>query len=152
MIHTTWKDRNRYLQMHPRFSEAFAALEAAAAKPFEAGRHAVSGEELFLVALDYTTKPQEEAIVEGHRAYVDVMYILEGEERIDYLPLREITNITREYDESGDCFLAKLEPTASQIHARAGDIVIFFPEDGHAPGLNWCAPKGVKKLIAKVLL
>jgi len=83
---------------------------------------------------------------------VDVMYILEGEERISYLPLHEITCITREYDETGDCFLARPEPTASQIHACAGDIVIFFPEDGHAPGLNWCTTKGVKKLIAKVLV
>lgn len=152
MIHTTWKDRNRYLQMHPRFSEAFAALEAAAAKPFEAGRYSVVGEDLFYVALEYTTKPQEEAVIEGHRAYVDVMYILEGEEQISYLPLREISCITREYDEKGDCFLAKMEPTASPIHASAGDIVIFFPEDGHAPGINWCTTKNVKKLIAKVLL
>lgn len=152
MIHTTWNDRNRYLQMHPRFPAAFEALEAAAAKPFEAGRHAVADEEIFYVALEYTTKPQEEAIVEGHRIYADVMYILEEEERISYLPLRDITCITRGYDEKGDSFLAKPEPTASQIHASAGDVVIFFPEDGHAPGLNWCATKGVKKLIAKVLL
>jgi len=152
MIHTTWNDRKRYLQMHPRFPVAFEALEAAAAKPFETGRHAVADEEIFYVALEYTTKPQEEGVVEGHRVYVDVMYILEGEERISYLPLREITGITKEYDEKGDYFLAKPEPTASQIHACAGDLVIFFPEDGHAPGLNWSAAKGVKKLIAKVLL
>ena len=152
MIHTTWNDRERYLQIHPRFPAAFAALEAAAAKSFEAGRHAVAGDELFLVALDYATKSQEEAIVEGHRAYVDVMYILEGEEQIAYLPLREIAHITKEYDVKGDCFLAEVEQTASKIHATAGDVVIFFPEDGHAPGLNWCETKSIKKLIAKVLL
>ena len=90
--------------------------------------------------------------MEGHRAYVDVMYVLEGEERIEYMPIQEITCITKEYDPEGDCFLAKPEPTASQIHAAAGDVMIFFPEDAHAPGLNWCETKGVKKLIAKVLL
>jgi len=57
MIHTTWNDRKRYLQMHPRFPVAFEALEAAAAKPFETGRHAVADEEIFYVALEYTTKP-----------------------------------------------------------------------------------------------
>lgn len=152
MIHTTWNDRNRFLQVHPRFPAAFAALEAAASKPFEVGRRAVAGKELFLVALDYTTKPQENGIMEGHRSYVDVMYVLEGEEQIGYMPLQEITCITKEYDAEGDCFLAKPEPTASQIHATAGDMIIFFPEDGHAPGLNWCETKVVKKLIAKVLL
>lgn len=152
MIHATWNDRERYAKIHPRFPAAFEALETAMSKPFVAGRHAVAGTELFIVALDYTTKPQEDGIMEGHGSYVDVMYVLEGEEQIGYMPLQEITCITKEYDAEGDCFLAKPEPTASQIHATAGDVIIFFPEDAHAPGLNWCETKSVKKLIAKVLL
>lgn len=152
MIHTTWNDCNRYLQMHPRFSTAFAALEAVAAKPFEAGRHDVLGNEIFIVALDYTTKPQEEGLIEGHRTYVDIMYILKGEELINYIPLQDITRVVKEYEAEGDYYLAELNPTASKIHVSTGDVVIFFPEDGHAPGLNWCATKKVRKLIAKVLL
>lgn len=152
MIHTTWNNRSRYLQMHPRFSAAFSALEAAAARPFVAGRHDVLGNELFLVALDYATKPQEEGTIEGHRSFVDIMYILEGEERIDYMPIRDIAHVVKEYEAEGDYYLAELNPAASGIRASAGDVLIFFPEDGHAPGLNWCTTQNVKKLIAKVLL
>ena len=44
------------------------------------------------------------------------------------------------------------EQEFSAIHMIPGDMVVFFPEDGHAPCLEWNGTSHVKKLIAKVLL
>jgi beta-galactosidase beta subunit len=45
-----------------------------------------------------------------------------------------------------------MEQEFASIHMTPGDMVVFFPEDGHAPSMDWKGTSHVKKLIAKVLL
>ena len=152
MIYANKGDFARYCAMHPRFQKAFDAMIALAAQPFEKGRHGVDGEEIFINAAEYDTKPQEDSFFEAHRKYVDIMLMLEGEERIGCKHVEKLASITRPYDENGDALIAAMEEELTSIHMTPGDMVVFFPEDGHAPGMDWNKTSHVKKLIAKVML
>ena len=141
MIYANKADFARYYSVHPRFQKAFDAMVSLAAQPFEKGRHPVDGDEIFINAAEYDTKPQENSIFEAHRKYVDIMLMLEGEECIGC-----------KHVDNGDALIAAMEQAFSAIHMTPGDMVVFFPEDGHAPGMDWHGTSHVKKLIAKVML
>jgi YhcH/YjgK/YiaL family protein len=66
--------------------------------------------------------------------------------------VEKLAEITRPYDENGDALIAAMEQEFASIHMTPGDMVVFFPEDGHAPSMDWKGTSHVKKLIAKVLL
>ncbi len=150
MIQTKVADLNRYVSLNPHFETAFAALAKMAAEPFVTGRHEVDGDNVYIIALDYDTHPVETAKSEAHKKYIDVMWIVSGKEQLGYYPTADHKNITMAYDESSDCLLADIEKDTSYQQFFAGNVVILFPEDGHAPGLDLDGTQHVQKLIAKV--
>ena len=152
MIFCNQASFSRYFSVHPAFPKAFAALSALAAEPFAAGRHDVDGALLYINAISYDTKPAEDAFYEAHRKYLDVMLMLEGEERVCFRDVRTLQEITSPYEEQGDSLLAAMDGGENSVRLSAGDMAVFFPEDAHAPGINWKEKSGVRKLVAKVLL
>ena len=150
MIHTTFNERNRYESLNPRFAEAFEALMNIKKEEFSKGRHEVKGDEIFVNAIEYDTKPEEKSLFEAHREYIDVMLVLDGEEFIGYTPLRNVTEITQEYTPEVEAVLGKIVPEMTKVHMQPGDLCILFPEDAHAPGMECGGVSHVKKLIAKV--
>ena len=151
MIQTTMAQVGRYAAMHPAFAEAFRALREQGEAPWKAGVTEVDGKALYINALAYETR-EAEPLYEAHRQYVDVMYLLEGEETVAYCPLESLDEITTPYDADGDALLGRSSAAPSRVAFKPGDVAIFFPEDAHCPGLRREAPAQVKKLIAKVRL
>lgn len=152
MIQTNLAQCLRYYGTHPMFPVAFKALRALADKPFRTGRHDVAGEALFINALEYETNRVSESVFEAHQHYIDIMMVLEGEERIGCQEVQKLSHITKAYDEADDVLLAEMEKDFTHIHMMPGSIAIFFPEDAHAPNMDWNGTGRVKKLIAKVLV
>lgn len=134
------------------FGMAFEALRALAEQPFCEGRHEVAGDALFINALEYETSPVRESVFEAHRRYIDIMLVLEGEERIGCREAQTLSCITKPYADADDVLLAQMEKDFTSIHMIPGSIAIFFPEDAHAPNMDWNGTGRVKKLIAKVLV
>lgn len=151
MIHTTFEDIEGYCSIHSNFKMTFDALKRVSSEAFAKGKHPVDDFRVFINALEYNTKNVSDSLMEAHRRYIDVMLMLEGEEKIGYMPFREINNVVKEYSEAGDSLMAGLEEGCSWITMKAGDVAIFFPEEAHAPGVNLKAETHVRKLIAKVL-
>ena len=150
MIHTTVSQMQKYIAVHPLFGAAFDALRKLEKESFVKGRHAVDGEKIYINAIEYDTKQESAVSMEAHRAYIDVMLLLEGEERIGYCQTEQLSNITKEYSDAGDALLAELEADCSWVTMTSCDVVIFFPEDAHAPGAELNGQKHIRKLIAKV--
>ena len=98
----------------------------------------------------YETKPAAGSLAEAHRQYIDVMYMVEGEELIYVKPTDKLQNITKEYDPSIEALLADLDADATPVRLQAGSFVVLFPQDSHCPGRCVDAPMNVKKIIGKV--
>ena len=95
------------------------------------------------------TKPKtkEQAKLETHKDFIDIQIPLSGTEVMGYTPAADL--LQAEYNAEKDITLYEEGRLAeSYVIVRPGMFAIFFPEDGHAPGVT---DTGVKKVIVKVL-
>ena len=114
------------------------------------GKVVLSGEEVYALVQGYRTSPAAERAWEAHRRYVDVQFMVSGEEFIYHAPL-DWLEVTKDYDAAGDYEL--LRGTNLQcLHFRAGYFGIFFPHDGHKPGCSVTESSLVSKVVVKVRL
>lgn len=149
MIHDTLENSARYEALSPRFAQAFAYLRGVdGTQPL--GRVAIAGDDVFAIVQTYTTKPQEKALFEAHRKYIDVQFIHSGRETILWAPLATMKEETLAYTEEKEAALWKLVPDMTPLHLTAGHFCILYPEDAHAPCVEWDAPSEIFKVVVKV--
>jgi len=97
----------------------------------------------------YTSKKREECFFESHRQYIDVQFILEGEEIIEVCD-SSLLEISTPYSKEMDLIKYKDTKQSSLIRLTKGDVAIFYPEDAHMPCV--CTDTCVKviKTVVKV--
>jgi biofilm protein TabA len=98
------------------------------------------------------TLDPEEAVLEAHRAFIDIHVVLEGEERIQWQPLSGLT-VKAPYDPAGDFELYDIpESCQAEMILRPGFFAAFFPQDAHRPKLRTGAEAGrpLKKIVIKL--
>lgn len=103
------------------------------------------------IVSEYDTKVENEHGFEAHKKYIDIQYLLFGEERIACLPVKRLVE-TESYNEEKDAafYLADISPQPSYLSLLSGYFAIFFPQDGHMPQLCLDKPMKVKKVVVKV--
>ncbi len=97
---------------------------------------------------EYETKTESEGKLEAHRKYIDVQYVIEGEELMGYAPLGN-QQILEPYKEENDIIFYTVEKSFTKV--SAGMFAIFFPTDVHMPGICVEKMSAVKKLVIKCL-
>lgn len=119
----------------------------------ENGKYEIEGNNVFAIVQDYHSKPLEEGKFEAHKKYIDIQYIIKGQERICVGKLENFQNTT-EYDNEKDIiFLKPKESTPSDfITLKEKEFAIFKPEDAHMPSISIDKPSYVKKVVVKVLV
>ncbi len=149
MIADTLSQCRRYTALSPRFAAAFQFLQQLPAdKP--TGHYALEADHCFALVQAYPTRPLAEAKFESHRKYIDIQFIQAGRETILWSPLATLTKTIQPYDAAKDIAFYATPTHAVPIQLRAGDFAIFFPEDGHAPGLEYDGPTQVRKTVIKI--
>jgi YhcH/YjgK/YiaL family protein len=113
------------------------------------GKYEVDGENLFYVVSEYETKPIEEGKLEIHRKYLDIQYIVSGEECIGVAPLEGLTEETP-YNGEKDLAFYHYDPTMSKLHLKQGMFAIFWPNEPHMPGRSIDRAEKVKKIVVKI--
>ena len=108
----------------------------------------VQGDEVYALVQDYTTRPREQGVWEAHRKYIDVQYVADGVEQMGYANIKSLA-VKKSYDEGDDYEL--YDGAGSLVTVPAGSFAIFFPEDGHIPGVAMDdKPAAVRKVVVKV--
>jgi YhcH/YjgK/YiaL family protein len=148
MILSPLADAGRYAALHPLFAKAFEYLRTTDLNALPEGRHAILGEDLFILAQQRPGRPQAEAKLECHRRYIDIQLVLEGDEEMGWRPVAECTQPQADYDEARDIRFFDDAP-ASWVRTPAGAFCIFFPEDAHAPLVS---AGMMRKVVVKVRL
>lgn len=149
MIQDTLDHAARYEALNSRFAKAFAYLRTVDGTQ-ALGRHDIDGDHCFALVQTYATKPVESALFEAHRRYIDVQFIFSGRETILWAPLAAMAEQTMAHDETKDAALWKLVPDVTPLHLSAGQFAILFPQDAHAPCVEWEKPEQVFKVVVKV--
>lgn len=106
-------------------------------------------DDLFGLEQVYHTKLRQECFFESHCQYIDIQFILDGEERIDVCPT-ELLEIDEKYNKETDLIKYSDHEYVSSLFLRGGDVAIFFPEDAHMPCLKTGENNLVYKTVVKV--
>lgn len=147
MIIDSLENARRYTSVHPRFKAAFDFLRRPDIDAIALGRVDLDGASLFALVQEYTTKPIQEGKLEAHRKYIDVQFILEGEELMGYAPFGG-QPVSKAFDPEKD--IGFYEGAACFTLLRKGMFAILFPQDAHLPGRQADQPQYVKKIVIKV--
>ena len=114
------------------------------------GRVEIDGEQIYAIVQRYETVITDTPRLEYHKKYIDIQYVVSGEELIGWAPAEELT-ITEAYDSDKDvCFGTVPEDKMTRVCMQAGQVMVLYPEDGHAPKLVAGAPSSVFKIVIKV--
>ena len=106
--------------------------------------------DIFAIEQSYETRKSEESLFESHIKYVDIQFLISGEEIIEVVHT-DLLEVDSEYNEEGDYSLYKANPNSSKIIMQGGDLSIFSPMDGHMPGMqSGKDPQQVFKTVVKV--
>src|SRR5580704_4265576 len=76
-----------YENISPLIKKAFEYLKQTDFSGMENGKYVVDGDDVFAILQEYDTKNDAHAKLEAHRKYIDVQYIISGEEFIGVRPL-----------------------------------------------------------------
>jgi biofilm protein TabA len=122
----------RYHALHPLFAEAFAFLARTPLASLESGRHELRGDQMFALINRDPGRGRQGARLEAHRRYIDIQLLVEGREEIGWRALRQCRQLTDPNDESLDIMFF-CDPPDTWIDLPPGKLMIFYPEDAHAP-------------------
>lgn len=123
---------DRYAGLHGRFATALEYLRKPQIAEISSGRHAIDGDDLFIIIEKVEGRGRELARVEYHRRYIDIQFVISGMEQIGWISIDDCQQSLQPYDLQTDVgFYA--EPPVTWFTLQPGTLAIFFPEDGHAP-------------------
>jgi YhcH/YjgK/YiaL family protein len=148
MIADSLSNSEIYESAHPLFFKAFDFLRTARFENLPLGRHALEGDDLFVIYMEYDTKDLDDCVMESHRKYIDIQYMVEGEEAMAVSTLRGQAESTPYDDERDVAFYEKNYD--SIIKVPEGHFTVFFPHDLHMPSMKTGAIRKIKKAVCKI--
>lgn len=150
MIVTDIKHIDRQISMTNSFKKAIEFLRRPDIQEMADGRVDIEGELVFALFQRYETLKTDAPRFEYHRKYIDIQYIVSGEEVIGWAPAERMT-VTEAYDVNKDiCFGTVPVREMTPVFLRAGQLAVLYPEDGHAPKMAAGTSSSVFKVVVKV--
>ncbi|MFZ6025201.1 MAG: YhcH/YjgK/YiaL family protein [Bacteroidota bacterium] len=114
----------------------------------ENGKHTIVEDRVFAIVQEYETKDPAQEKLESHRRFIDVQYVVKGEERMGHALLQ--TQIpSRAYNPDDDYMLFDEAPDFFSV-IKEGMFTIFFPNDLHMPCIQHGTAVQVKKIVFKI--
>src|SRR5438045_88229 len=83
------------------WDEAFAYLKNTDLNKLPKGKYPIDGDNVFASVTTDSTKDFNKTNWESHRKYIDIQYVIDGEEKIGVYPVSKAT-VSKEYDEKRD--------------------------------------------------
>lgn len=146
MVIDKLENLEKYISLNPFFAQAVEFLSSHDLNALEVGKIELNGKNLIVNIAQTKPKTKEEARLETHIDYIDIQIPLSGTEIMGYTAAADCLPADAPYNAEKD--ITFFEGAAqSYIAVTPGMFAIFFPQDGHAPGIT---PEGVKKVIVKI--
>lgn len=146
MIVDRLENAGRYVDQHRGFRAAFEFLKKTDIRDLADGRYDIDGMRVYALVSRVKGHGVGEAKLEAHRKYIDIQYIVAGNEVIGFRPTAECSEIATPYDAEKDIvFFA--DKSQTWLTVPPGSFAIFYPEDAHAP---LCGEGEVQKVVVKI--
>jgi YhcH/YjgK/YiaL family protein len=148
MVHDSLINAFHYVGLNPLFKKSFDYLTTADFDTLAYGKHNLDGEDLFVLFMEYDTKESAECLMENHKKYIDIQYIVSGEELIGTAIFNKHTPSIPYDNEKDVAFYADEDETILKL--QAGQFAIFFPHDLHRPCIKSGKVSKVRKAVFKI--
>lgn len=136
---------------NPRhWDQAFHFLKSANLKELPLGKQELEGEHLFVSVQEYFGKQKSDALYESHKNYIDIQYIIEGDEIMGLTTLDKVV-IKEPYNKEKDITFYDFEG-GDYLEATPKKFFVFFPEDVHRPSITTGDSVLIKKIVVKILI
>jgi YhcH/YjgK/YiaL family protein len=122
----------RYEKLHAGFRAGFEFLKQPSLASLESGRHEIDGDRVFALINRDPGRGRAGARLEAHRKYIDIQFLVSGQEEIGWRPVAECSRPFEPYSVERDIVFFEDESSA-WIVLPVGKFMIFYPQDAHAP-------------------
>jgi YhcH/YjgK/YiaL family protein len=146
MIIDKLENLGKYVSLNPLFADVVDFLKDHDLNSMEVGKYPIKEKDLFLNLTTAKGRGKEAAVLETHIEMIDIQIPLSCEETFGYTPLEDLPQLA--YNPEKDITLYGDLKAQTYLTLKPGQMVIFFPQDGHAPCISDNAE--IKKAIFKV--
>ena len=148
MFFSNVKIAEKYNYLEEKFTVAYKWLLETNIKDLPEGFYPLMGDDVVAGVQEYTTSPWEERKFETHDKYLDIQFMVTGDEMFGVCKRDGLKEVER-IDENDVVFYE--EPALSgRVLLREGDLIVVAPEDAHKPRCAAGTPAPVKKVVVKV--
>jgi biofilm protein TabA len=141
-----WKSVAATKGLEPAF-EYLTGLDPASVTP---GRTPIVGDDVYAVASKYTTKAIETARFEAHQKFLDVQYVVSGQETIGFIAAASGLTVLEPYNAAKDVEFFAPPSNYTRLEMRPGQFALFRPGEAHMPNCHLDGPHDVVKVVVKV--
>lgn len=139
----------RHYQKHPqRWQKVFKFIRDNDLSLLPVGQQ-ILGDDVKVNVQEYTTRAPGKELLEGHKKYIDLQYIVSGRELHGYAKLQDASETVNLYSEDKDIALYKV-PFITYHVIGANHFTIFFPDDIHLTNIQYGEKEQVRKVVFKI--
>ncbi len=136
----------KYESINPRFKAAFDYIKNTDFNKMEPGKVFLDEKNLYINFAETKGKTQQEAKMETHKDYIDIQIPFTQAETMGWTPTANLKDPIDPYNPEKD-ITKYTDQAQAYFTVQPGQFAIFFPEDGHQPGIG----EGTfRKIIVKV--
>jgi len=142
--------RHAALLSSPVWTRALEGLARLAPTDPDATLDWMPDKQMFVMVQGYTTEPRASCRFEAHRRYIDIQFMMAGEEIIEITETQSLAPDGPFQAERDLGFFQTPEDPCTRLILRPGDFAVFFPEDAHMPKVQVNGPCALRKAVVKV--
>lgn len=131
MILDTLGNAAKYVGLKMGLSEAFGFLDQPGLAELPEGKHEIAGDRVYAIIAREDGRAIEEGKLEAHRKYIDIQYVISGDESMGWKNREGLVNSV-DYDEEQDLEFFEGTP-GSIVRVPPGSFALFLPTDAHLP-------------------
>jgi YhcH/YjgK/YiaL family protein len=147
MILDTLENAAKYAGLKAGCSEAFGFLAQPGLTEIPDGKYEIAGDRVFALVQRQQGRAISDGQLEGHRKYLDIQFVISGEESMGWRPRAGLSNAMA-YDATRDLEFFEGEPQ-SIVRVPPGSFAVFLPTDAHLPLIG---EGPIHKVVVKVLV
>jgi YhcH/YjgK/YiaL family protein len=149
MILDKLQNKDLYLNINRNLKKAFEFLENPDLENLEDGKYEIDSDNVYAFVQSYSTREPEENKWESHERYMDIQYIVDGDEAILWSPIEQLI-VEEEYIAEKDATFYKGNSYCTVLNLKKNYFCLLFPEDGHKPCCIFDTSSQIKKVVVKI--
>lgn len=135
---------------HPVLRRTIQYLRDTDFSGWEPGKYSLDGDKLFLLVQEETTEPFALRKPESHERYIDIQYLLAGQERFGVAFRTGAESMTENSLAERDIAFYATVYDENQVILQPGMFAVFFPSDIHRPLAMVEKPEAIRKIVVKM--